>query len=165
MQKAYVDIINQTGVNFKTGRDLLYLFSGLEVGGSTLSIEPNSSTIQGENLDLMVINTGQQNAVLNTQVVGDVKKTKLVLPPSTQLKVVVPITPMSIPKKQVSAVETQIDNIVEKGKSRRIPPMIKINIGGSSLYFNTTRESTLKLKGLRRDVKIPQYTLFKVIPR
>ena len=165
MQKAYVDIINQTGVNFKTGRDLLYLFSGLEVGGSTLSIEPNSSTIQGENLDLMVNNTGQQNAVLNTQVVGDVKKTKLVLPPNTQLKVVVPITPMSIPKRQVSAVETQIDNIVEKGKSRRTPPMIKINIGGSSLYFNTTRESTLKLKGLRRDVKIPQYTLFKVIPR
>jgi len=157
LQSAYVDVINSKGVTLNYDKDIKNIISGY----STLKI--SNSSINGNNLILMVTHEDEKSKRISTTVIGDNKKTTTILPPNKPLKVIIPIEEIKIPSKNIKNAEEQLKQTIQKYEGKRNPILYKIK--DTNLYYSRSQVPLKKVGRLKRDILIKPNTLFKIIPR
>lgn len=154
LQNAHIRVINKSGVTLRRTSDIRKIIA------NTSDLKITDSSLNGDNLVMMVKNEGEDSMRVSTFIIGDNRPTTITVPKNTELKVVVPIKNLRIPRrKNPENVIKTLDGIVEKDNGKRNPRLYKIK--GSDLYYSRSQlnpdNSTLP-----RGIKIEPNTLFKV---
>ena len=157
LQNAHIRVINKNGVTLRRTSDIRKIIA------NTSNLKITDSSLNGDNLVMMVKNEGEDSMRVSTFIIGDNRPTTITVPKNTELKVVVPIKNLRIPRrKNPEKVIKTLNSIVEKDSGKRNPRLYKIS--DLDLYYSRS-EFSKDNSTLPRGIKIEPNTLFKVTER